>query len=290
MSSGCTCSNVISFEDVSFAYGSNVVLENTSFSVCKKDFAAIIGPNGGGKTTILNLVLGLLKPQQGRINVLGSYVGKANSKIGYVSQSASHDLHFPITVLDVVLMGRLRAGYSHYNQGDCKVALACLDQVKMVNFQSTHFFQLSGGQQQRVLIARALAGQPELLILDEATSNLDVEAEETLYKLLAELNKDITIVMVSHDLGFVSTSVKTVLCVRNGVQIHPTSQLTGDIVSEIYGGNVSLIRHDHRCSDHSHLYGSPHSPASSTTKVAEVTKVAETTNLIESAADGEHSK
>ena len=123
----------------------------------------------------------------------------------------------------------------------------------MEEYEDRHFFELSGGRQQRVLIARALASEPQILLLDEATSNLDIESEERLYELLTVLNKDLTIVMVSHDLGFVSRKVKSVICVRDGIQIHPTSELTGDLVSEIYGANLKFIRHDHRCSTEGHV-------------------------------------
>lgn len=251
------CSTVVSFNKVSFAYGAHSIFDNATFDICEKDFAAIVGPNGGGKTTLLKLLLGLLEPSEGTIQVFGKAPGTVNNRIGYVSQSSDHDSSFPVSVLDVVLMGRLHSGYSHYSDEDYKICRSSLTKVGMDSYEERHFFKLSGGQRQRVLIARALACNPRILLLDEATSNLDIEAEESLYSLLSGLNKELTIVMVSHDLGFVSRKVKSVICVREGIQIHPTSELTGELVSEMYGANLRLIRHDHRCSGDGHIKDGP---------------------------------
>ena len=173
----CSCQSVVSFKDVSFAYGENELFTGASFNVCHRDFAAIVGPNGSGKTTVLKLILGLLEPASGEISVFDSLPGTANSRIGYVSQFSEHDSSFPVSVYDVVLMGRLKQGFFRYSKDDYQIALESLSKVDMDAFKDRHFFTLSGGQRQRVLIARALAGKPQALILDEATSNLDVESE-----------------------------------------------------------------------------------------------------------------
>jgi zinc transport system ATP-binding protein len=252
-----SCSTVISFSKVSFSYGTNVIFDKATFDICERDFAAIVGPNGGGKTTLLKLLLGLLKPLEGSIQIFGKPAGTVNNLIGYVSQFSDHDSSFPVSVLDVVLMGRLSNGFCHYSLNDYEIARSSLTKVGMDTYEKRHFFKLSGGQRQRVLIARALACDPKVLLLDEATSNLDIESEESLYDLLTELNEKLTVVMVSHDLGFVSRKVKSVICVRDGIQIHPTSELTGELVSEMYGANLRLIRHDHRCSGDGHIKDGP---------------------------------
>jgi zinc transport system ATP-binding protein len=179
---------------------------------------------------------------------------RARRQIGYVPQHPRLDPLFPVTALDVTLMGRLGVtrGWGSWLRRDRDKALECLDQVGLADRAGHHFASLSGGQKQRALIARALAGDPQMLLLDEPTSGLDAHVEENFYRLLQELNQRLTIVLVSHDLGFVSGFVRSVICVGREVVVHPTSDITGEVIADLYGSDMRLIRHDHRCSDGGH--------------------------------------
>ncbi|HHO75567.1 MAG TPA: metal ABC transporter ATP-binding protein [Deltaproteobacteria bacterium] len=242
-----TAKPVIELEKVCFTYNSSYVLEDVDLVVCEKDFLSIVGPNAGGKTTILKLILGLIKPTKGEVKVFGNSPVKARPRIGYMPQHTSLDFMFPVSVLDVVLMGRLGTGkrFGFYHQADKKAAEDALKRVELYDIRHRPFSDLSGGQSQRVLIARAIVSGPELLLLDEPTSNVDLAVETQLYDLLDQLNDNMTIVLVTHDLGFVSSYVKNVACVNRRVVSHPTCSITGEMINEIYGRDVHLIRHDH---------------------------------------------
>jgi zinc transport system ATP-binding protein len=237
---------VISVHGVFFAYGSAPILEDVCLEVPLRDFACMVGPNGGGKTTLLKLILGLLVPARGQVRVFGGPPELARRRIGYTPQHAQVDFRFPVSVADVVLMGRIGKAETvgPYRRAHRQAAWEALREVGLSDQRHRAFGDLSGGQRQRVLIARALAAEPELLLLDEPTANLDAPAENELYKLLKRLNERLTIVMVTHDLGFVSRFVKTVICVKRCVVVHPTSEITGEVIREMYGGDVCMIRHD----------------------------------------------
>ena len=246
---------LLGFNDVSFSYEPSCpILEHTHLSVPCGEFACVVGPNGGGKTTFLKLILGLLKPTTGNVKVLGKSPKHARSSIGYVPQHSKFDANYPVSVLDVVLMGSLHKDFwwGGYSKEQQDYAWEAMKEVQIDSFANSNFSSLSGGQQQRALIARALASKPKLLLMDEPTSNIDVYGTELFYELFEKINKSYSIIMVSHDIAFVSTRVKSVICIRNNLQIHPTSELTGDFLQQIYGSNISLIRHDHRCSEKGH--------------------------------------
>ncbi len=253
--------SVISFKNVDFSYdgSENLVLENINLEVEPGDFACVVGPNGGGKTTLLRLILGLNKPLRGEVNIFGSVPDKQRHRIGYVPQFSKFDANFPVSVLDVVLMGCLNRSFwwGRYNKQQTDAAIAALESVGLQDFIHRSFADLSGGQKQRALIARAIMSQPDLLLLDEPTASIDIHGTEQFYKMFAEMNKKFTILIVSHDIGFVSTHVKSVICVRRTLQIHPVSELTGESVQHMYGLDVHMIRHDHRCSEKGHTC--PHS-------------------------------
>ena len=243
----------IRIREVDFSYDTAPVLSDVDFSIYPLDTVCIVGPNGGGKTTLVKLILGLLTPDRGTIRIYGNSPVLERRRIGYVPQYAHYDARFPISVLEVVCMGRLGSSISgHYNTIDKQQALSALASVNLVDLAEQSFASLSGGQRQRVLIARALAAGGDILILDEPTANIDREAENLLFDLLAELNHHMTILMVTHEVGFASTFFKRIICVNNQVFIHPTSELTGELISKMYGGDLQMIRHDHRCGAKGH--------------------------------------
>mgnify|MGYP000312491707 CR=1 FL=1 len=245
----------VEIKNMSFAYQNRNVLKDVNLTVPRGDFATIVGPNGGGKTTLLKLLLGLLTPSSGTIRIFDTTPVKSRTKIGYMPQYSHLDMQFPVTVMDVALMGRLgKGGWDRYSSRDTACAAMALEEVKMDTFKNSHFNALSGGQKQRVLIARALCSEPELLLLDEPTSNIDQESEQDLFKILSRLNQRMTILLVSHDLGFSSLVVKSVICVSRQVVIHPTTTMDGTMIKDIYGGDLKMIRHDHRCCEMGHIH------------------------------------
>ena len=240
---------VVELENVCFAYDGLSVLEDVNLRVDERDFLSIVGPNAGGKTTLLKLILGLLKPTKGSVRIFGQPVSKVRPRIGYMPQHTSLDPLFPVSVSDVVLMGRLGNGkrFGFYGKDDRAAAADVLDKLGLYDVRRRAFSALSGGQRQRVLIARALVSKPELLLLDEPTTNVDAAIEEELFATLKKLNKQMTIALVTHDLGFVSNYVRTVACVNRRVKMHPTSEITGEMINEMYGSKVHMVRHDYRC-------------------------------------------
>lgn len=234
----------VEMEDVSFSYDNAPVVEDATFRVPEREFAAIVGPNGGGKTTLLKLMMGLLRPDRGKVRLFGRLPHEVVRRVGYVAQGFQYDSRLPISLRDVVQMARLG--------GDCppsrEVVTESLDCVGMQRLAGRHFADVSAGQQQRVLIARALATEPDILMLDEPTASLDAAAEREIYALLKRLNEQMTIVVVTHDLGFVSHVVNSVLCVDRRVRRHPTAEMhevTGEVLEELYGKDLRLVRHDH---------------------------------------------
>lgn len=236
----------IQIDNLSFSYGPVSVLENANVSIQDKEFISVVGPNGGGKTTLLKIMLGLLTPQSGSVSVFGEPPETGRKQIGYLPQYTSLDAKFPVTALDVVLMGRLgiTAKLGFYNKTDHQVARAMLERVGLGKLSSRPLSALSGGQQQRVLIARALVSEPNLLLLDEPTSSLDDYVEQELFDLLQELNKELTIVVVSHDVAYVSRYVEKVICVNRAVHTHPVSEINENIIHDMYGEHVHAVRHD----------------------------------------------
>jgi len=241
--------NVVEMADVWFSYDGLNVLEGVGLEIRRGDFVSMVGPNGGGKTTLLKLMLGLLRPGRGRVRVLGLPPDRARPRVGYTPQFALFDSKFPVSVMDVVLMGRLgRASeMGPYRNNDRRAAADAMNEVGLYDLRRRPFAALSGGQRQRVLIARALASEPELLLLDEPTASLDIRVETEFYELLRTLNERLTIVLASHDVAFVSQFVRTVVCVKRKVSVHPTAELDGTIMKDLYGLDVRMVRHDEHC-------------------------------------------
>ncbi|MBN2727304.1 ABC transporter ATP-binding protein [Candidatus Mcinerneyibacteriota bacterium] len=229
-----------------FAYDDDYVLEDISVSVDRSDFVAIVGPNGGGKTTLVKLITGLLQPTMGTLTVLGGPPAKAGSRIGYVPQFSTMDASFPITVLEVVLQGLFHKSMigPAWKRDAVEQGLRSLEQLGIADLAGRHFGQLSGGQKQRTLLARALVSSPELLILDEPTSSVDIAVEEDIYELFKELNSVMTILLVTHDITFVSSYVNKVMCLNRRSACHATEEiaLERERIAP-YGHKVTEIRH-----------------------------------------------
>ncbi|MBK1721021.1 metal ABC transporter ATP-binding protein [Thiocystis violacea] len=238
---------VIQVTDVSFSYGNALVLEHVSLVIEPGEFVGLVGPNAGGKSTLLKLVLGLLEPQVGQVRVLGRLPRQVARRIGYVPQFPSFPRDFPISVEEVVLMGRLGLGplFGRYRKVDRLAAARTLAEVEASDLAQRPIGTLSGGQLQRVLLARALVGEPEILILDEPTANVDQRAESDVFDLLAALNRRLTILLVSHDIAFISAYVTRVACLNRTLACHGTTEIDGDTVQQLYGAHVRQVAHAH---------------------------------------------
>ncbi len=243
----------ITYEGVTFSYGQTPAVEDVSFAVDRGDFVALVGPNGGGKTTLLRLALGLLSPQRGRVLLFGQSVPEFRdwSRIGYVPQSASaFSAKFPATVSEVVTYGEYRGfdPLALFRRGLSPKVEDALRTTDMWELRDRAIDELSVGQRQRVLIARALVRSPELLFLDEPTSGVDVVGQEQFHKLLRRLNQDrgVTIILVSHDVGVVLHEATKVACISRRLQSYSRTQdVTDEDLTRLYGFNADVIIHRH---------------------------------------------
>jgi len=232
-------------QDVWAGYNGRPVLEGINLSVKEQDFVGIIGPNGGGKTTLLKVMLGLMQPTRGRVRVLGQSAVQARRFIGYVPQQVHLDRDFPVNVWDVALMGRLgrRGLLRRYTSQDRHAVARALQQVEMLDAKDRPIGELSTGQRQRVYIARALATEPQILFMDEPTASVDAHITTSIYELLQKLNEHITILLVSHDMGVISSHVKTVGCLNRRLFYHESKEITPDMLEEAYHCPIDLIAH-----------------------------------------------
>ncbi len=221
---------IIEIKNLSFSYEKQKILENINLEVQEKDFLAIIGPNGGGKSTLLKLILGINPIQKGTILTFGELPKKNLAKIGYVPQNTNVNTDFPIKVIEVVLMGHIgtkRPLFGYANE-EKLCALGALAQVGMEKFANEKIGSLSGGQRQRVMIARALCAHPQILILDEPTASIDVEGQKQIYELLKTLNTYITIIVVSHDISVIMQYANSVVHINKRLSFHDISTLKSD--------------------------------------------------------------
>lgn len=196
--------NAVEIQNLNLNYKDLNVLKDINITIKDKEFTAIVGPNGGGKTTLLKAILGLIKPSSGEVKVYGKTSSYKKNYIGYVPQFTKFEKNFPIDVIDVVLMGRLKYGrkiFHKYSKKDMHIAHKIMNLLGIYELKNRQIGQLSGGQMQKVLIARALCMEPKLLLLDEPTASIDIKSRNNIYSLLKDLNKDITIVIVTHDTG-----------------------------------------------------------------------------------------
>ena len=227
---------IIETQNLNFAYDQQPVIRNVNLRIKSGDFMAMIGPNGGGKTTLVKLMLGLLNADSGSIRIFGKTPQEVSHRIGYVPQDVHVNQNFPISTADVVLMGKLQPGkgWFRHSKENHKAALLALEQVGMQKYRDQRIGQLSGGQKQRVLIARALVTDPDILLLDEPTASIDAKGQNEFYALLKELNHKITIIVVSHDLMVISRYVKSVACVNQRLHYHGRAELTGEMIEMMY--------------------------------------------------------
>jgi len=236
---------IIELKNVDFSYNHHAILKDVNIKVYANDFIAVIGPNGGGKTTLLKLMIGLLQVDHGSVRIMGQPPQKVSHRVGYVPQDVNANKNFPISVMDVVLMGCLRSDriWTHPTKMDRTSAKEALEKMEMLKYHKRRIGELSGGQRQRVFIARALAGNPEILFLDEPTASVDTHGQTELYSLLKELNKNVTILVISHDLMVVSSYVKSVICVNQCVHQHDAAEMTQEMLDMAYQCPVELIAH-----------------------------------------------
>jgi len=237
----------IQLAGVTAGYDGNVVVEDVDLTVAPLEYLGLVGPNGGGKSTLLRVILGLLAPWAGSVRVFGEPPSGARPRMGYVPQYASFSRDFPVSVREVVLTGRLgrtRAAFG-FDAEDRRVAMQSLDEVELSDLATVPIGNLSGGQLQRVLIARALSSRPELLILDEPTASIDPAVERSLFDLLSDLNRHMTIIVSTHDVAFVTEYARRVACINRTLVCHETRALDPATLENLYGHGVRAVDHQH---------------------------------------------
>lgn len=235
----------VKLRDISFRYGRNLVLDGVTLDIRHDDFIAIIGPNGGGKTTLLKIILGLIEPAAGTVRVFGEPPSRTRHRIGYIPQHAQFDADFPITVEQVVLMGRL--GHTkvgrRYTAQDREAAHRAMAALELEPLAKRELSALSGGERQRTLAARALASEPDMLAMDEPTASVDSRVEQSFYDMLRELHARMPIVLVSHDLGFVSAYVNRVACLNQRLVVSAVEEVRAHDLEAMYGAPVKMWSH-----------------------------------------------
>jgi zinc transport system ATP-binding protein len=247
---GIDCRNLV------VRYGSVTVLEDVSFELAERTTLCVVGPNGGGKSTLLKVLLGLVKPVSGEVRILGTDPRRARMRVGYMPQYVQIDPLFPIDIEGIVRMGRLGGkGIGFYRRADRLATRRALEEVGLWDKRRERYINLSGGMKQRVLIARALVNDPEILLLDEPTAMVDAHIEAKLLEHLQSLHNRMTILLVSHDASFVSGLVDEVLCINRTAEIHPVGKPGDRDIQRLYGEPVQAVLHDHHGHAHGHGHG-----------------------------------
>ncbi len=239
---------VIEVENLTVKYDNDYALKGISLSVYERDFLGIIGPNGGGKSTLLKSLLGLIKPLSGTIKIFGKSLAHSREKsmIGYVPQITVFDKRFPINVFDTVLSGMLGGKFRPFRRftaDERQKAYSLLEKLGIEQICRKQIGELSGGQLQKVIIARALAVNPRIMFLDEPTSSVDVQSKDEIFDFLRELNKDMTIIVVTHDMAALSSYFKNVACLNKTIHYHGEKELSNEVITETFGCNIDLISH-----------------------------------------------
>ncbi len=236
---------IVKLNHVWAGYQGIPALEDVCLSIRKNDFLGIIGPNGGGKTTLLKIILGLIRPLRGEVTIFGKPPQKVRKQIGYVPQTRHFPWNFPANVLEVTLMGRLCYSriFSNYSKTDIQIAEEKLQLVGLKELRFRPIGELSEGQKQRVFIARALASEPKLLLLDEPTASLDTCIQQDIYEILKNLKKNIAIVLVSHDIGVISSHVDKIACLNRKLFYHHKKEINIKDLEAAYKCPVDIIAH-----------------------------------------------
>jgi zinc transport system ATP-binding protein len=229
-------------KSLSAAYGQSMVLNDVNFRVYENDFIGIIGPNGGGKTTLLKVILGLLKPVKGEFIINRELLNQ--NRIGYLPQLSTGDLNYPVTIMDIVLSGLMigKGVFSRMTPADRSKAASIIEEIGLGGMEGVAMNELSGGQLQRVYLGRAIIGEPKLLLLDEPGNFVDAAFENDFYEKLKELNRRMAILMVSHDIGTISAQIKSFACVNRGLHYHPSNEITNEDLLA-YGCPIQVLSH-----------------------------------------------
>ncbi len=235
---------ILELQNVTAGYNDHIVLEDVNLSIYEKDFIGVIGANGSGKTTLLKVVLGLLPPMRGNVRFFIEETRQIKKYIGYMPQASMFDKKFPITVKDVVISGLIaKAGlFRHFSRKDKTRVEKIMEQMDILHLKNRAIGELSGGQMQRVFLARALISSPKLLVLDEPNTYVDKSFEKNFFEILTGLNKKMAIILVSHDLGMISSHVKSIACISYHLHYHDSSEITQEQLDS-YNCPIDLITH-----------------------------------------------
>jgi zinc transport system ATP-binding protein len=272
---------LIELQHIAVDYDRKRVLRDVNLTVYEHDFLGIIGPNGGGKTTLVKTILGLLKPREGTVRFFREGAPVEEIKMGYLPQYNQIDRKFPISVYDVILSGlsKQKSLFRPYTKEQRQRVQEILRQMGLEGLEQRAIGQLSGGQLQRALLGRAIIAEPDVVILDEPNTYIDKRFEARLYKLLEEINRQCAIILVSHDIGTVLQNVKTIACVNETLDYHPDTEVPAEWLEEHFGCPIELLGHGslpHRvlkCHDHAH--GAPYTHFHATMEAAHQAELSE---------------